>query len=798
MTKKSKSAGDKPRRQGKGRNSVQQRPLKSKDWDFTPRLKNEAIVLNSILDIYEVSFYMEIVENIRSLITSCIRNHGFTDGPSRYNIIKNYTIDLIELRNPENPGWISTSESWRIPSKLGINFITLIVDYFNETSSLERAKYYQVIITILNISRIIDGLSPADYSSVTDKASSIDVNLLTDFETYVSEKLKTFKYESKKTNLSSYKVNFKKSGPSGIPKLESAEKEAVALLKSKYRIPFRNLCSELGLDHLFSYVSALSLNATQESSEGDHDEQTLLRKLVSIPDSGFKTRIVAIVDFWTQLALQPLRAHVQKVISKLYKNTDFRMNQDQGVKAMVDFQKRSIDGNELNGKALDIEKLFFYDISSWTDRFHRDLQKITVRNLFTPRLAQAWAQLTVHCEWYVSDTGRTIKYGQGQGMGTNGSFDIATLTDHLYINYIYDRVYKEHGLGHAKGTYGKVGDDLWIYDPEELIPIFYEKINLPINISKSKTHCKVGSIAEFCSRTFWNTIDVSRISPKIISKSKDFRYLPLLICYCSNRGILLNRKSFTVLEDNLLDSDETYFDKLQPWIISAFILQKEEPDSAFAHLNLDYLIAGNWITKDTECILNDQATLRRISISRSIVKILKSYGDIKVKTLETIEAEGDLDMEEVFMLQHGKHDLYDHKSPNGLLGLKFFKSNNEILKPKQLVVLERFITQSKLVSDEFFKIYEIPLDSENYFSEVEELLLGISTRSVYDQGNINYDSKRFLTEQYSIVDTLNRLDAGFETLTIDVLESALLDQITGEEMLVTELLSGIITIKVAT
>jgi len=764
-------------------------------WDFKPKLKNEAIVLHSILDIYSISTYEVIVNDIRKLITSLIRNHGFTDGPKRYNVIKQYTIDLIELRNPVNPGWVSTSERWNVPSKLGISMIQLIVDYFNcNDDPTLRAKYYQVINTILNISRIVDGLVDADFKSVTDKAVPINEELLAEFTTYVETKLEPFQYKIQKVNLSSYKINYMKRGPSGKPKLESALEEAVLLLSDKsLHKPFKCLCTEVGVDYLYSYLSALTaqVSATQSESIESPNAQTCLRKLVTIPDTGMKTRIVAIVDFWTQLVLEPVRDHVQMVIQKLYKDTDFRMDQNQGVNSMVEFQKRCLAKNKIGQHELDIQSLKFYDISSWTDRFHRDLQKVVMVKLFSPRLAQAWSQLTVHCAWQVKDTNRTVKYGQGQGMGTNGSFDIATLTDHLFINFLYEKKCSIPDIN-KWNAYGKVGDDLWIYDPEGLIPIYYEKINLPINMSKSKEFCKLGSVAEFCSRTFINGLEASRISPRIISKSTDFRYLPLLLSYCASREVQLNRSSFPILDLKVKDGEELYFDKLQPWILSTFVASSHN----FSNLTLEYLEAGNWISDHTRSIITDQATIVKIQTGRALTQLVRFNDDIEMKTSETIEAEGNLSMDEIFLLSQGQHDLFDPKNPTGAFALKWFKSDNEVLTPRQIFILTRYITQNRLVTDKFYEIYSLDPTDSNYLLNVKDILEEISERSVYDRGNINYNPTGYVSAQYEIVKTLSRFDDTFVTLNLSASEAEGISRLIGEPVLQSRIVEELLTIRI--
>uniref|UniRef100_A0A2V0RB88 RdRp n=1 Tax=viral metagenome TaxID=1070528 RepID=A0A2V0RB88_9ZZZZ len=310
---------------------------------------------------------------------------------------------------------------------------------------------------------------------------------------------------------------------------------------------------------------------------------------------------------------------------------------------MVKFQKRCLAKEiiEKNGKTitLDAKHLKCYDISSWTDKFHRDLQKIVVKKLFSARFAEAWAQLVVHCDWYYPKLDCTVKYGQGQGMGTNGSFDIATLTDHLYINFIIDRKTTFKGVFPSNECYGKVGDDLWIYDPEDQIPVFYEKISLPINTSKSKFFCGNSSYMEFCSRTFFDAEDVSRISPNIINKSKDYRYIPMLLGLCSSRGIQLDASLFETLNNNVKNSELTYLHKLQDWIVGMLLIGQYEQSSYWKSLTYDYLVAGNWVIGDlVKDLYQDPKLLTRLMVAHSIVTITENLEAVQNKIFEILDA----------------------------------------------------------------------------------------------------------------------------------------------------------------
>lgn len=745
-------------------------------WEFRPKLQNQAVVLNSTLDLYTIDYYEVMVDDVRNLITQLIRNHGFNDGSKRYKVISNFTFALIEGREPENPGWLATSEVYRAPSQLGKNFTQLIADYFQVDDPDIQARYYQVINTTLNIVRMVEGLTDDDILSITEKSTTIDQDLLEGFDNFVCQNLEKFKYGEYIPNLFDIRFNIKKNGPNGIPKVESAIKEAIFLKDSRLFNPFRIVCEELNAPYLVSYISLLYDKFSETEDEYASEttanrnrikrEETHLRVLASVPDKGFKTRLVAIVDFWTQLILEPFRSHVQFVVKSKFNKFDFRLDQDLGVAKMVEFQQRCLDCEVIEYKGnlvtLDAKHLKFYDITSWTDRFHRDLQKIVVKNLFTPRFAEAWAQLVVHCPWYHPKSRRILKYGQGQGMGTNGSFDIATLSDHLLIKYVDSNDYD--GLIHHIGGYGKVGDDLWIYDPENKIPEIYEKINLPINFTKSKSFCEIGSVAEFCSRTFLNTTDVSRISPNIISKSKNFHYIPILLGLCSSRGIQLNASSFQTLSNITREDGVSYLDKLQEWLASYLVLAQVEHGSMWDSLSVDYLSAGGWLKSDIVKNVIDDAKLNcRLRIGYSLVTILENKEVLQDKLFETVDAMDDYG-DEVIQLCDPGVNLFDPGNP--MYGFSCELVNDDILTPKQIVVFGRYKDQRSAIHDQLIELTEElasaedPEDIYTYSLELAKL----ASKSCYDEGNLNYEHDLIVGQQFKIVKVLRRMSEDFQIL----------------------------------
>jgi hypothetical protein len=742
-------------------------------WEYKPKLQNEAVVLHSILSIYDIPYYKEIVDDIRGLITQLVRNHGFRDGSDRYKIIKDYTLSLIEGRNPDNPGWLATSEVYRVPSALGKNLTQLVADYFQINDVSLKPKYYQVINTILNIVRIVEGLVDADLQSVTDKAQPIDQYLLDNFTNYVNKRLDDIEPIDSNINLFNIRFNLKKNGPNGVPKIESSIQEAHALLNSKLARPFRIICEELNCEYLYEYLTVLTNDVSKDQENSNLQPDKLptikLRVLASVPDKGFKTRLVAIVDFWSQLILEPFRSYVQATIEKKFGKTDFRKDQDLGVTQMVAFQQRCLERETVsrNGKTitLDAKHLKCYDISSWTDKFHRDLQKIVVRKLFNPRFAEAWGQLVVHCDWYYPKLDCTVKYGQGQGMGTNGSFDIATLTDHLFINYVIDKHTSLKGIFPNNECYGKVGDDLWIYDPENQIPTFYERIHLPINVSKSKMFVNGNSYMEFCARTFLDAEDVSRISPNIISKSKDYRYIPMLLGLCSSRGIQLDASLFETLNNTVKGSELTYLHKLQDWIVGMLLIGQYEQSSYWKSLTYDYLVTGNWVIGDlVKGIYQDPKLLTRLMIAHSIVTIIDNLEAVQDKIFEIVGAMDDYS-DEIVQLVEFDTNLFDINNPK----YKVITKANDLhyLTPKQIVVLGRYVDQKRLLHFDLVEIKNIAKLSDDPKSilEFSKALSMIAHKSCYDEGNINYNIDRVYGTQYRIVKTIERMDESYTTLS---------------------------------
>jgi len=131
-----------------------------------------------------------------------------------------------------------------------------------------------------------------------------------------------------------------------------------------------------GNQNLYEFVKRLA--EKQEPKEG-----VRLRYLTAIADKGNKSRIVAISDYWSQILLRPLMLEVQDVISSHFKEFSSLKSHTEGFNKLKKFIRPGIKS---------------YDITSWTDAFPAELQKIMLEELISNELADSWHSLVVACK----------------------------------------------------------------------------------------------------------------------------------------------------------------------------------------------------------------------------------------------------------------------------------------------------------------------------------------------------------------------------------------------------------------
>jgi hypothetical protein len=317
-------------------------------------------------------------------------------------------------------------------------------------------------------------------------------------------------------------------GPNGKPKWMTADVEAYALLNSKLNIPFKDLCYATGNVDLYTCMESIALKQSRVTRKR-------LRYITTIRDKGNKCRLVAISDYWTQVLLEPIMFNIQEYTKQRFKEVSYSNDHAEGFNNLKKYIRPGVES---------------YDVTSWTDAFPNSLQFIFMKQRFGLAIAIAWQNLVVSCVWDVKGSTTPVKYERGQGMGTNGSFDIATITDLFLLEMIYK---EEYSMDISVDLFNKVGDDLWCYDPDKHVLNTYTKLcGMDINMSKTKSATDENLVGEFVSRSLNNGYDVSRISSNICrSVGKNILELPQLASHLSERGyecIIPINELFTALK----------------------------------------------------------------------------------------------------------------------------------------------------------------------------------------------------------------------------------------------------------
>jgi hypothetical protein len=374
-----------------------------------------------------------------------------------------------------------------------LSFLKELVD-----GSLEQRKF---LMTILCLSRTLKPNSKEkkkiipDYKSIT-KPGRISKIIPTGF---IAEFVK-------KNNLKCAHPKFdeavniylsNKAGPHGKASLSAMD----GLLNYSYPLMnwIYNLTDDAGIDYFNrSYSFAWEKNL----GEGKRG----LGKLSFIYDPECKLRIVAIVDYYTQLYLKPIHELIFNKLKNLPQDRTFTQDP---------FTKWKDDENSF----------WSLDLSSATDRYPISLQRRLLEKVFSDKLAKSWMNILSERE-FLTPEGDKLKYSVGQPMGSYSSWAAFTLTHHLVVHWCA----KLEGYDNFS-DYILLGDDIVIKNDKVAKRYIEWTGYLGVDISMHKTHISKDTY-EFAKR--W------------ICKGKEITGIPM-------NGIIENINNPFIVMVNLFD-----------------------------------------------------------------------------------------------------------------------------------------------------------------------------------------------------------------------------------------------------
>jgi hypothetical protein len=321
----------------------------------------------------------------------------------------------------------------------------------------------------MSVLRIIETFyaSPEyDVSTITDK-STADVSLVEEISSYIRE----WKGLSLIPKLEHSKlIMSNKMGPNG-PSTISAIKDLTALRQDPELLNSIKEMMKITSPHfdLDSYKS--------------HEGSFRTSKLVLLSDKACKTRIIAIADWWSNVALNSIHQSMMRALSRLPSDVTYRQ----------DKIPRLVKGLGSN--------LFSSDMTAFTDRFPIDLEISLISAAYGEHTSRLWKQIISNRSF--SHPKGDVTYACGNPMGILSSWPVSTMTHHAVKQWC---AYK---VGKKSYKYLILGDDT-LDTSEEVYKMYTDTIRrLGVSISVSKCTQSYSADAEFAKRLFRNHEEVT-------------------------------------------------------------------------------------------------------------------------------------------------------------------------------------------------------------------------------------------------------------------------------------------------
>lgn len=210
------------------------------------------------------------------------------------------------------------------------------------------------------------------------------------------------------------------------------------------------------------------------------------RKLSYFSDKEGKTRVIAILDYWSQTALRPLHKALNLMLRRI--GPDCTFNQ-----------------SHFKTCLLSLSPFHSLDLSNATDRMPIALQLRVIKKVVGEDRAVAWAHILTGYE-YNSKGNPSVKYNCGQPMGAYSSWPAMALTHHVIVRVAALRA----GFPHFT-SYALLGDDIVIANAAVAQQYRFLLTQLDMPISEAKTHVSEDTF-EFAKRWFHKGIEVTGFS----------------------------------------------------------------------------------------------------------------------------------------------------------------------------------------------------------------------------------------------------------------------------------------------
>lgn len=497
---------------GKSRKVVKVSQKKNNFRDFPGSIRDESILRISrswhplFKDIIpELEVFTGLCLKISSVYNHLVKHQGVLAGTKRFKQIRLYTLKWMLKLNPEPLDCLSLNRKG-FPRDLM---------FLKEYCMSEEPENLNMVNTILNIPRLSTFRGRLDRKSLQSIYKNIERDdsfkeTINQFDLALPKILKNLNIQPIDPRQLGEKFKFHNSNSSGpnsslkrCDALYSAPYDAKAIVRDKnlstHLKRVLNDCNQL---NIWFYIERLA-------SCVKDDESLTHSKIALIPDPENKQRIVALIDYWSQMCLIPLESHLKEVTLQLPNNHMY--DQDRG--------------REIVRKLTLTDEPHSLDGSDFTDRFPKEVQAIVLKHLTNEEYSRNIFKLLTCRNFKVSNTQEFVRYEVGQPMGAHSSFHIANITHSLIAIWSSQQYSKRYDLSLSTVV---CGDDIVLSNGR--IAKIYLRImkSLKMTFSEFKgfNSTKDCKISEFCKKLYKDGVLISGFSPNpFLNYSRDYKYV---------------------------------------------------------------------------------------------------------------------------------------------------------------------------------------------------------------------------------------------------------------------------------
>jgi hypothetical protein len=242
-----------------------------------------------------------------------------------------------------------------------------------------------------------------------------------------------------------------------------------------------------------------------------------LGKFSIIKDPELKRRVIAMLDYNSQLLLRPVHDNLLNLLRRLPQDRTFTQDPH---------NKWTPRGN----------RFWSLDLSAATDRFPIDLQTKVISSIYQNRdFALAWRNILIDRD-FSCEEGKYMRYSVGQPMGAYSSWAAFTITHHVVVAWAA----KLSGLDNFN-SYIILGDDIVINHDTVAANYIAIMTKLGVDISLQKTHVSRNTY-EFAKRWIRKGIEISPLPLKgiLCNLNKPLVVLQQLMIYLQRNNTLWN------------------------------------------------------------------------------------------------------------------------------------------------------------------------------------------------------------------------------------------------------------------